>query len=79
MCVWIVIYCFPFAVPFSATTMNYTSVMTGGCTILLAFWYAWIRTKGYVGPRALVEDAERRLASGEEIIVHGGRASSEKL
>jgi len=37
MTVWIVIYCFPFAVPFNATTMNYTSVMTGGCTILLGW------------------------------------------
>jgi hypothetical protein len=76
MCVWIVIYCFPFAVPFTATTMNYTSVMTGGCTILLGAWYLWIRNKGYVGPRALIEDAER-LARGDDVIVE--RASSEKI
>jgi choline transport protein len=69
MCVWIVIYCFPFAVPFNATTMNYTSVMTGGCTILLGGWYMWIRNTGYVGPRALVEDVERRLARGEDVVV----------
>ncbi|KAF2033068.1 amino acid transporter, partial [Setomelanomma holmii] len=59
MAVWIVIYCFPFAVPFDATTMNYTSTMTGGCTILLGCWYAWIRNKGYVGPRTMIEEAER--------------------
>jgi choline transport protein len=69
MCVWIVIYCFPFAVPFTAQTMNYTSAMTGGCTILLGGWYLWIRNKGYVGPRALVEEAERSLARGENIVV----------
>jgi choline transport protein len=69
MCVWIVIYCFPFAVPFTAQTMNYTSAMTGGCTILLAGWYLWIRERGYVGPRALVEEAERRLARGESVVV----------
>ncbi|KAL5120446.1 hypothetical protein ACEQ8H_001736 [Pleosporales sp. CAS-2024a] len=69
MIVWIVIYCFPFAVPFNATTMNYTSAMTGGCTILLGGWYVWIRNKGYVGPRALVKEAKTRLARGEDIVV----------
>ncbi|KAH3911440.1 hypothetical protein HBI56_103990 [Parastagonospora nodorum] len=69
MCIWIVIYCFPFARPFDETTMNYTSVMTGGCTILLTGWYLWIRNKGYVGPRAMIEEAERRLAAGEDVVV----------
>ncbi|KAH9863709.1 hypothetical protein J1614_009641 [Plenodomus biglobosus] len=55
MMVWIPIYCFPFAVPFDATTMNYSSVMVGGLTVLLGAWYAFIRTRGYVGPRRLVE------------------------
>ena len=72
MSVWIVIYCFPFAVPFDATTMNYTSTMTGGCTILLGGWYLWIRNKGYVGPRALVEETEKRLARGEDVVVGTG-------
>lgn len=55
MMVWIPIYCFPFAVPFDATTMNYSSVMVGGLTVLLGAWYAFIRTRGYMGPRRLVE------------------------
>jgi choline transport protein len=55
MCVWSVIYMFPFAMPFTASTMNYTSVMAGGCTILLAGWYVYIRNRGYVGPRAEVD------------------------
>jgi len=49
--------------------MNYTSVMTGGCSILLTGWYFWIRNKGYVGPRAMIEEAERRLAAGEDVVV----------
>ena len=69
MSVWIVIYCFPFAVPFDPTTMNYTSVMTGGCTILLGGWYLWIRNKGYVGPQAVVEATEKKLAAGEDVVV----------
>lgn len=58
MVVWIPIYCFPFAVPFNTTTMNYTSALTGGITILLGGWYLWIRNKGYQGPRRLVETLE---------------------
>jgi choline transport protein len=76
MCVWIVIYCFPFAVPFDEKTMNYTSVMTGGCTILLGGWYMWIRNKGYVGPGALVVDLERRLARGEAVLAEESSVSS---
>lgn len=78
MCVWSVIYMFPFAVPFTATTMNYTCVMAGGCTILLSGWYVWIRNRGYVGPRALVEEVERRLANGEDVVVGSGSVNSEK-
>jgi choline transport protein len=73
MCVWIVIYCFPFAVPFDATTMNYTSVMTGGCTILLGGW-----NKGYVGPGALIVDLEERVARGEAVLAEEKSVSSEK-
>jgi choline transport protein len=58
MIVWIPIYCFPFAVPFDTTTMNYASALVGGITILLGGWYAWIRNRGYVGPRRLVETLE---------------------
>ncbi|EMD86901.1 hypothetical protein COCC4DRAFT_141061 [Bipolaris maydis ATCC 48331] len=61
MVAWIPIYCFPTARPFDYTTMNYTSALTGGVTILLGGWYLWIRNKGYVGPRRLVES----LQSGE--------------
>ncbi|KAH8728307.1 amino acid/polyamine transporter I [Phaeosphaeriaceae sp. PMI808] len=72
MCVWNVIYCFPFAVPFTPKSMNYTCVMAGGCTIFLTGWYLYIRNKGYKGPRALVEEAERRLAAGEEVVAGNG-------
>ncbi|CAE7220057.1 Amino acid transporter [Pyrenophora teres f. teres] len=66
MVVWVPIYCFPFAVPFNTTTMNYTSALVGGITILLGGWYVWIRNRGYMGPRALVD----ALASGEAPKVH---------
>jgi choline transport protein len=50
--------------------------MTGGCTIFLAGWYLYIRNKGYVGPRALVEEVERRLARGEDVVVGAGGGMS---
>lgn len=76
--VWVPIYCFPFTYPFTYTSMNYSSAMVGGCTILLGGWYLYIRNKGYVGPRALVEEAERRLAGGEDVAVGVGGIGGEK-
>jgi choline transport protein len=76
MTVWIVIYCFPFAVPFTAQTMNYTSAMTGGLTILLGGWYAYKRKRGYVGPRVLIEGREGETA---EVVQAGRRVSVEKI
>ena len=47
--VFIIIFCFPFALPVDAQTMNYTSLITGGLTILVGIF--WIFRKGsYVGP-----------------------------
>jgi amino acid transporter len=68
MLVWIIIYCFPYAVPFDATSMNYSCVIVGGLTIFVAAWYAVIRKRGYEGPRAMLEELEKRLAGGENVI-----------
>ena len=78
MIVWIPIYCFPFAVPFDSSTMNYSSAMTGGLTVLLAGWYIRIRNRGYVGPRALIDDVERRLSSVGSVTAGLGRIDVEK-
>ncbi|KAL8814590.1 MAG: hypothetical protein Q9223_006198 [Gallowayella weberi] len=54
--VFIVIFCFPFALPTSAATMNYASLITGGLSIfVLLFWF--VRQSTYVGPREVVLDA----------------------
>jgi choline transport protein len=68
MSVWIVVYCFPYAVPFDATTMNYSCVIVGGLTVSVAVWYRVIRARGYEGPRGLVEEVERRLVGGEDVV-----------
>ncbi|KAK7755496.1 hypothetical protein SLS62_002428 [Diatrype stigma] len=50
--VWVVFYCFPYAVPVEAATMNYSSVIAGGLTFLVGGWYLWVR-KTYEGPPIL--------------------------
>lgn len=59
---FIVIFCFPFALPVTAKTMNYASLITGGLTVFVAgFWL--VRRGSYVGPR-VVAVGEGGLASG---------------
>ena len=54
MIVWFVIYCFPYALPTDAATMNYASLIWGGFTILVAAWW-FVGNKSYVGP-PMVQD-----------------------
>lgn len=58
MIVFNVIYCFPYAKPFDAVSMNYSSLITGGLTIFVAGWWFWIKDKGYVGPGNVILDGE---------------------
>jgi amino acid transporter len=69
MCAFIVIYCFPYAVPFDATSMNYSCLIVGGLSVFVAGWWFWIKDKGYVGPKGMVEEVERRLSVGASIAV----------
>ncbi|KAK0856101.1 hypothetical protein LTR03_001509 [Friedmanniomyces endolithicus] len=47
-----IIYMFPYVYPAGVATMNYACVMTGGCTILLTFWYLYLwKTGTYEGRR----------------------------
>ncbi|PSK60138.1 Choline transport protein [Elsinoe australis] len=52
-----VLFCFPFAVPFDATTMNYASLLAGGLTVLVAGFWFW-RQKGYDGPKYVPVSAD---------------------
>ena len=72
------LYMFPYVYPVTVPLMNYASVMTGGLTILLTFWYLWKRSHGYIGPKVvfdgqddimkgvvgLTADEEERLRQG---------------
>lgn len=50
--VWVVFYCFPYAMPVAAADMNYSSVITAGLTALVGCWYLYVR-KTYQGPPLL--------------------------
>jgi choline transport protein len=50
MAVFIVIFCFPYALPTTAATMNYASLITGGLSLFVAAWWFLHQAK-YVGPQ----------------------------
>jgi len=56
--VFIVIFCFPAAMPVSAVSMNYSSLITGGLTIFVAIFWFW-RQKDYVGPKKVDYSVQR--------------------
>ncbi|KAG6809947.1 hypothetical protein H0H92_013983 [Tricholoma furcatifolium] len=47
---FVVIFCFPYALPVEAASMNYASLMTGGLTIFVTIWW-FIRRGSYEGPK----------------------------
>ncbi|KAH8679550.1 choline transporter [Tricladium varicosporioides] len=46
---FVIIFCFPFAMPVDAKTMNYTSLITGGFSLFVGSFWFW-RKGDYVGP-----------------------------
>jgi amino acid transporter len=47
---FVIIFCFPYALPAEAVSMNYASLMTGGLTIFVTIWW-FIRQGSYEGPK----------------------------
>ncbi|KAF2203341.1 amino acid transporter [Delitschia confertaspora ATCC 74209] len=46
-----IMFCFPFALPASAESMNYNSVILVGVTALTTFWWLVYGARNYPGPR----------------------------
>jgi hypothetical protein len=46
---------FPYSMPVSEATMNYSCIMVGGITVLLVLGYLWKWRHGYVGPQVVFE------------------------
>lgn len=57
--VFVVIFCFPYALPVDAKSMNYTSAITGGFSLFVACWWGF-RKDSYVGPQDLVSSSRSR-------------------
>ena len=70
-----VIYCFPYAMPVDAQSMNYSVVIVGGLTIALTAWYFWKRTRGYVGPRVVLEAVDHEVERVRDFGVERGSCS----
>ncbi|KEF55200.1 uncharacterized protein A1O9_08854 [Exophiala aquamarina CBS 119918] len=49
MLVWFVIYCFPYSLPTNAQSMNYSSLIWGGLTILVGLWWVLHARTRYLG------------------------------
>lgn len=58
---FIVIFCFPYALPTDAQSMNYTSLITGGLTLFVVAWW-FVRRKDYIGPRVVALDSVKLAA-----------------
>jgi len=70
MIVWFVIYCFPYALPTNAKSMNYASLLWGGFTILVSGWWFLGARRHYEGPpmvrdggHATVADTVKKIDS----------------
>ncbi|KAJ6156103.1 DsDNA-dependent ATPase (Rad54b) [Penicillium chrysogenum] len=67
-----IIFCFPYALPTDAASMNYASLMTGGLSIFITIWW-FIHQGSYVGPKhvpltdkALADDARNPATSSTD-------------
>lgn len=76
MIVFIVIYCFPYAVPFDEKSMNYSCLIVGGLSIFVAAWWFWVKDRGYVGPGPMIQEVERRLSAGVNAVAGVGSIST---
>jgi len=46
---FLVIFCFPYAMPVHAETMNYSSAIVGGIGLGITGWWFWKNKHGYIG------------------------------
>ncbi|OIW30213.1 amino acid transporter [Coniochaeta ligniaria NRRL 30616] len=65
LAVFVVIFCLPYTLPVTMETMNYSSAITGGLTVLITALWFWKRKGGYAGPPMVaafleIHEARRR-------------------
>ncbi|KAB8298028.1 hypothetical protein EYC80_001800 [Monilinia laxa] len=66
--VFVVIYCFPYAMPFDAGSMNYSCLIAGALSIAAGIW--WLAQGGsYKGPQAGIHgQPESDVDSGRDVV-----------
>lgn len=47
--VFMIIFCFPYSMPVTPESMNYSSVIVGGLILAITVWWFWKRSCGYTG------------------------------
>ncbi|RFU78921.1 amino acid transporter [Trichoderma arundinaceum] len=55
--VFLVIFCFPYSQPITPSSMNYSSVVLVGLTIIITICWVWKQRQGYTGGTAEVVEA----------------------
>jgi hypothetical protein len=59
--VFMVIFCFPYSQPVTPDSMNYSSVVLGGLTIITTICWVWKQRNGYIGCTTEILDASMGL------------------
>ena len=65
--VFIVVFCFPYTLPVSASSMNYSCLILGGSTIFITLWWFWISSRGYRGPQDVIHGISSEESLAEEV------------
>jgi choline transport protein len=75
MMVWFVIYCFPYALPTTASSMNYACLIWGGLTVFVVVWW-FVGAKNYRGPQTVggIHSIAEEVKTVEEIRAGGRQA-----
>ena len=69
MVVFMTVFFFPYSLPVSAGSMNYSVLITGALTLFVTCWWFWKGSRGYRGPIVRViqsEEVDIPLSEGSE-------------
>ena len=65
--VFVVIYCFPYSIPFNAASMNYSCLIAGALSIASGIWWL-IKGGDYKGPQAGIYGQSEVDSDGRNVL-----------